>query len=76
VEKLLLASFTKFYNKIMTGRLMNRLSKDIFVVDDAIAEYFLSLLLICSQVISIVIFFAIIVKSYTSVAIIICVLAL
>jgi ABC-type multidrug transport system fused ATPase/permease subunit len=31
---LLRASFTKFYNKILTGRLMNRLSKDIYIIDN------------------------------------------
>lgn len=30
---LLRASFTKFYNLITTGRLMNRLSKDIYQID-------------------------------------------
>jgi len=38
IERLLLASFTKFYNMIMTGRLMNRLSKDIFTIDVNIPE--------------------------------------
>lgn len=33
VNNLLRASFPKFYNVIMTGRLMNRLSKDIYNVD-------------------------------------------
>lgn len=32
-RSLIKASFPKFYNCIMTGRLMNRLSKDIFNVD-------------------------------------------
>jgi ABC-type multidrug transport system fused ATPase/permease subunit len=33
VGKLLKASFPKFYNVVMTGRLMNRLSKDIYNID-------------------------------------------
>ncbi|EAR90721.2 ABC transporter C family protein (macronuclear) [Tetrahymena thermophila SB210] len=33
VYKLLKASFTKFYNIVTTGRLMNRLSKDIYEID-------------------------------------------
>ncbi|KAL4486872.1 hypothetical protein ABPG72_009636 [Tetrahymena utriculariae] len=33
VYRLLKASFTKFYNIVTTGRLMNRLSKDIYEVD-------------------------------------------
>ncbi|KAL4505154.1 hypothetical protein ABPG72_016221 [Tetrahymena utriculariae] len=33
VFKLLRASFTKFYNLITTGRLINRLSKDIYEID-------------------------------------------
>ncbi|KAL4462576.1 hypothetical protein ABPG74_000406 [Tetrahymena malaccensis] len=33
VYSLLRASFTKFYNLITTGRLMNRLSKDIYEID-------------------------------------------
>ena len=33
VFKLLRASFTKFYNLITCGRLMNRLSKDIYEID-------------------------------------------
>ncbi|EAR99949.2 ABC transporter family protein (macronuclear) [Tetrahymena thermophila SB210] len=36
VFNLLRASFTKFYNLITTGRLMNRLSKDIYEVDTII----------------------------------------
>jgi len=30
IRRLIEASFTKFYNTILLGRLMNRLSKDIY----------------------------------------------
>ena len=30
IKRLIHASFTKFYNTILLGRLMNRLSKDIY----------------------------------------------
>lgn len=33
ITSLLKASFTKFYNTILIGRLMNRLSKDIYNID-------------------------------------------
>lgn len=33
VFTLLRASFAKFYNVITTGRIMNRLSKDIYEID-------------------------------------------
>ena len=36
VFKLLRASFTKFYNLITSGRIMNRLSKDIYEIDTLI----------------------------------------
>ncbi|EAR99951.2 ABC transporter family protein (macronuclear) [Tetrahymena thermophila SB210] len=38
VFSLLRASFTKFYNLITTGRLMNRLSKDIYEIDMLISK--------------------------------------
>ena len=38
VDKLIKASFPKFYNVVMTGRLMNRLSKDIYNVDRYLPE--------------------------------------
>lgn len=33
INRLLNASYTKFYNTILIGRLMNRLSKDMFNID-------------------------------------------
>lgn len=33
IHSLLNASYTKFYNTILIGRLMNRLSKDIYNID-------------------------------------------
>lgn len=33
ISNLLKASYTKFYNTILIGRLMNRLSKDIYNID-------------------------------------------
>jgi ABC-type multidrug transport system fused ATPase/permease subunit len=33
MNSLLNASFTKFYNTILIGRLMNRLSKDVYNID-------------------------------------------
>lgn len=33
IKSLLNASYTKFYNTILIGRLMNRLSKDIYNID-------------------------------------------
>lgn len=33
VSNLLRASFPKFYNIVLTGRLMNRLSKDVYYID-------------------------------------------
>ncbi len=37
-HNLLRASFPNFYNKIMTGRLMNRLSNDIYLIDSLLAD--------------------------------------
>jgi ABC-type multidrug transport system fused ATPase/permease subunit len=37
-HNLLRASFPNFYNKIMTGRLMNRLSNDIYYIDSLLAD--------------------------------------
>ena len=39
IKKLLHASFPRFYNLILTGRLMNRLSKDIYYVDYYLPQY-------------------------------------
>ncbi|EAR99950.2 ABC transporter C family protein (macronuclear) [Tetrahymena thermophila SB210] len=44
VYKLLRASFTKFYNLITTGRLINRLSKDIYEIDMQIPKDFATVL--------------------------------
>lgn len=33
INRLLNASYTKFYNTILIGRLMNRLSKDMYNID-------------------------------------------
>ena len=33
MNSLLRASYTKFYNTILIGRLMNRLSKDVYNID-------------------------------------------
>jgi ABC-type multidrug transport system fused ATPase/permease subunit len=38
VFKLIRASFPKFYNVVLTGRLMNRLSKDIYNLDYEIPD--------------------------------------
>ena len=37
-HNLLRGSFPNFYNKIMTGRLMNRLSNDIYYIDSLLAD--------------------------------------
>ncbi|KAL4435536.1 hypothetical protein ABPG74_020312 [Tetrahymena malaccensis] len=56
VYKLLKASFTKFYNIVTTGRLMNRLSKDIYEVDIFIQQDLKAILInIALLVVSIVI---------------------
>lgn len=56
IYNLLKASFPKFYNVIMTGRLMNRLSKDIYVVDITlsalIVSVFQSLFSVCAVLFS------------------------
>lgn len=38
-RSLIKASFPKFYNRIMTGRLMNRLSKDIYNIDTQLFNF-------------------------------------
>ena len=41
IWRLLKASFPKFYNLVMTGRLMNRLSKDIYNIDLVLTREFI-----------------------------------
>lgn len=38
IRNLLNASFTKFYNRVLTGRIMNRLSKDIYSIDATLTD--------------------------------------
>ncbi len=42
IERLLKASFTKFYNIILMGRLLNRLSKDLYNIGNR--DFFILLL--------------------------------
>jgi ABC-type multidrug transport system fused ATPase/permease subunit len=41
IRNLLNASFTKFYNRVLTGRIMNRLSKDIYSIDATLTDVFI-----------------------------------
>lgn len=42
-DKLLRASFTQYFNKIVSGRILNRLSKDIYIVDYSIPSQLLTI---------------------------------